>query len=244
MYCTVEGIAISYEMYGKGPPILCLHGWNENGKIFLTSSYQKLLCGYTVYAIDLPGFGKSQVLDNLDFPSITSLLTRFAKTMGLEKFSLLGQCMGGIIALDYTIRCTENIERLFLVETMIYFPFWLNFMLYDRLGHWVLKFMQYRKLGITLFTLHKALRASKKSRLALVIKNVNIRQSLSYIKLMKDYSKIDHLARVAGIKIPTYIFVSINTFKQVGQTADDLYKAMENVKIVKISAVSHFVFEE
>lgn len=243
MHCMVQGIYISYEMYGQGPPILCLHGWNENGKVFLTSSYRRFLRGYTVYAVDLPGFGKSPALISLDFPTVTTLLNEFGKEMGFDKFALLGQCMGGIIALDYTIRFTERVRKLFLVETMIYFPFWLNFMLYDRLGQWVLKVMQYRKLGITLLTLSKALRAGKRNRLSLLLRNLNIRQSLNYIKLMKDYSRINHLARVTGIEVPTDIIVSSNTFKQVRQTANDLYKTMKKAKIINAPAKSHFIFE-
>lgn len=241
---VVCGVYINYAVYGEGPPILCLHGWNENGNIFLTSSYRKFLKGHTAYVLDLPGFGKSQALENLNFPNLSSVINAFATQVGLGKFSLLGQCMGGIIALDYTIRCEEKVDKLILVETMIYFPLWLNFMLVDSLGQWILRFMQYRKLGIQLFCLHKAFRASKRNRLSQLIKNLDIRQSLNYIKLMKDYSRVNHLERMTEIKIPVKIIVSLKTFRQVKKTAEDLKKTIDNVKIVRISAKSHFVFEE
>lgn len=196
-----------------------------------------------MYAVDLPGFGKSPALNKLDFPGITVWLNEFTKEIGLDTFILLGQCMGGIIALDYTIRCSERVKKLFLVETMIYFPFWLNVMLYDSIGQWVLKIMQYRKIGLTLFTLHKALRPGKRNRLSMILKNLNIRQSLNYIKLMKEYSKINHLARAEAINIPIDIIVSGNTFKEVKRTADDLYLTIDNVNIITIPAKSHFIFE-
>lgn len=37
MQATIQGMYINYEVYGEGPPILCLHGWNENGKVFFNA---------------------------------------------------------------------------------------------------------------------------------------------------------------------------------------------------------------
>lgn len=240
----VCGLTINYEVYGEGPPALCLHGWNERGKVFQTSSYRKLLRGYTVYALDLPGFGKSQSLKKYDFSELMVIIEAFIKQMGLTKLCLVGQCMGGIIALDYTIKHREKVDKLILVETMIYFPLWMRLLFIDFLNAWVLRFMIRQRLGLKLLSLHRALRPNRRDRLFEIIKKTDIAQSLKYIKLLKDYARYDHLERLKGIETPVVIIMGDNTFRQVRKTAADLKRLMENVQIIRVPAKSHFVFEE
>jgi pimeloyl-ACP methyl ester carboxylesterase len=240
----VCGLTINYEVYGEGPPALCLHGWNERGKVFQTPSYKKLLQGYTVYALDLPGFGKSQNLKKYDFAELMTIIDAFIMQMGLTDFCLVGQCMGGIIALDYTIKHREKVTKLILVETMIYFPIWMRLLFVDFLNTWVLRFMMKQRLGFKLLSLHKALRPNRKNRLFGMIKKTDIAQSLNYIKLLKEYARYDHLKRLKGIKTPVVIIMGDNTFRQVRKTAADLKRLMDNVQIIRVPAKSHFVFEE
>lgn len=240
----VCGIKINYDVYGEGPPVLCLHGWNERGKVFHTSSYRKMLDGYTVYTPDLPGFGKSQSLQKYDFTELMVIIEAFIKQMRLVDFCLVGQCMGGIIALDYTIKHKEEVKKLILVETMIYFPLWLRLLLVDFLSGWVLKFMLQQRLGFKLLNLHKAFRHSKKERLLEMIRHTDMAQSLEYIKLLRDYARHDHLARIKGIKTPVLIIMADNTFRQVRKTATDLKRLLENVQIIKVPAKNHFLFDE
>ena len=129
---------------------------------------------------------------------------------------------GGIIALDYTIRNTNKVKKLILVETMIYFPVWLNFLLIKGLRSWILRFMQCKKYGLNLVRMHKALRNSRPKLLFELIKEISIAEALKYIKLMKSYSRINYLQRAKGVKTPTDIVISKNTFRQVQKTARDL----------------------
>ena len=95
MKAVIGGIEVNYYVYGKGPPIICLHGWNETGKVFLTAAYRRFLRGYTVYSPDLSGFGKSAKLEKLDFLTLNSFIDGFTSSLGLVDFSISGQCMGG-----------------------------------------------------------------------------------------------------------------------------------------------------
>lgn len=240
----VCGLRLNYEVYGEGPPALCLHGWNERGKVFQTPSYRKLLHGYTIYALDLPGFGKSQSMKRHDFAELIFIIDAFVKQIGLSEFILVGQCMGGIIALDYTIKHREKVHKLMLVETMIYFPVWLRLLFVNCLSALVLKFMLRRRLGIRLLSLHKAVRPSRKDRLFDIVKNTDIGQSLKYIRILRDYARYDHTARIRGVKTPVVFIMADNTFRQVRKTAEELKKLLENIEIIKIPAKNHFVFED
>ncbi|MDX9872930.1 MAG: alpha/beta hydrolase [Clostridia bacterium] len=243
MKMTIDGVDIHFEAFGNGEPILCLHGWNEDGSVFKSKAYKALLKDCQVYAIDLPGFGKSGGLEHYSFPCLNELLERFAAYIGLEDFQLLGQCMGGILALDYAIRHPERVRKLVLVETMIYFPAWLNLLLIKHLNSWVLKWMLKRKLGLRLLELHPAFKNSRRDkRLSAMLEKVDIAQSIEYIRLMKRYSRYDHIERSKNLKMPVTIITTVNTFRQVKKTAEDLSRVLENVRRFTVPGKNHLIY--
>ncbi len=100
----------------KGPAVLLLHGlggakenWKENLEC-LAKSYQ-------VYALDLPGYGltdKPSVTYTL--PYFTQFLHDFMDRVNVARSSLVGNSLGGVIALDYTIHHPDRIDKLVLVD--------------------------------------------------------------------------------------------------------------------------------
>ncbi len=244
MNIKVGSIMLNYETYGEGQPVICIHGWNEDNRVFKSVIYRRLFNEYKVYAIDLPGFGKSQSLTHYDFKGLTDILDEFASALGLNNFILVGQCMGGIIALDYAIRHSHKICKLILVETMIYFPIWMNLLLFEFLSLRLLKLMLRRKIGLKLLSVHRVFRKSgRNKRLSGMFEKVDVKNSIKYIRLMKDYSRYDHIerAKILG-DIPVVLITAGTTFKQVRKTSNDLKKALNNVSIMDLPAKNHFVY--
>jgi pimeloyl-ACP methyl ester carboxylesterase len=74
--------------------------------------------GYQVYAIDLPGFGRSDRPD-VDY-SITfqaETLKQFFESQNLARADLGGWSMGGWVALKFTLDHPERVRRVFLVDS-------------------------------------------------------------------------------------------------------------------------------
>ena len=224
--------------------MICLHGWNGDGGVFRSPAYRRLLRGCRVYAPDLPGFGESEGLEEYDFESLTRILDGFADEMGLRGFGLLGQCMGGIIALDYAIRHRARVCRLVLVETMIYFPVWMNLLTTDFIGSGVLQHVLKRKAFLRALSIGGAFRKLNISRRLLkMFQKVDTACSVKYIRLMKDYSKHDHLIRAKELgDTPVILITASSTFKQVRKTAQDLERALDNARVINISGKNHFIF--
>ncbi|RRJ84940.1 alpha/beta fold hydrolase [Aestuariirhabdus litorea] len=99
------------------PPLFALHGWLDNAASF--HFLAPLLEGYRVLAVDLAGHGRSghraegvayNIWDNV------ADLVAIANVLGLERFSLLGHSMGGIICTLLAGSFPDRIERLMLID--------------------------------------------------------------------------------------------------------------------------------
>jgi len=55
---NINGLDVYYETQGEGTPLVFLHGWGGSTKSF-EQLYNHFKTKFTVYNIDLPGFGKS-----------------------------------------------------------------------------------------------------------------------------------------------------------------------------------------
>ena len=99
---TLCNLSINYVEKGIGPPMIFLH----NGGGFWNSWEHQL--NYfsktnTVYGLDWPGFGESEAPDGLiSLSLLTDVLAHFIEQKNLDKVTLVGNCIGGSAALNYS----------------------------------------------------------------------------------------------------------------------------------------------
>lgn len=106
---------VYFEKTGSGNPIILLHGWAASSTIF-ESITNILKTKYTIYVIDLPGFGKSEEPDkpyNLD--DYVDLLYQFIIDLDIYNPILLGHSFGGRIAIKFA--SLYNVSKLILVDS-------------------------------------------------------------------------------------------------------------------------------
>ena len=81
---------------------LLIHGWPLSHKIYEYQLLPLLACGYRVVAMDLRGFGASDVADaGYTYDQMATDIYCVVCQMQLKSFSLVGFSMGGAIALRY-----------------------------------------------------------------------------------------------------------------------------------------------
>ena len=102
---------------GSGESILLLHGFGadkDNWNLFS----QYLTKKYHVIAPDLPGFGESSQIwiDQYTIAAQVERVQEFGKKMGLKKFHLVGNSMGGLIAGVYAATYPDEILTLGLLD--------------------------------------------------------------------------------------------------------------------------------
>jgi pimeloyl-ACP methyl ester carboxylesterase len=104
---------LHYEIHGEGRPLLCIHGlgsslytWRE----LVTPGSPLLAGGCKVITPDLKGFGQSPKPMDTRYSTVdhTDLVHDFIQGQALTDLTLIGNSLGGAIALLLAIRLTEQ----------------------------------------------------------------------------------------------------------------------------------------
>lgn len=108
---------LALEVAGRGPLVLCLHGIGGNRSAW-ADQLGPLSAEFTVAAWDARGYGDSDDYDgDLEFADFSRDLLRVLAHFGAPSAHLVGQSMGGRIALDFYARHPDRVATLTLVDT-------------------------------------------------------------------------------------------------------------------------------
>ncbi|MDA9661208.1 alpha/beta hydrolase [Gammaproteobacteria bacterium] len=100
------------------PAIILLHGFN--GSLFNFERMVPLLSKeFRLISIDLPGFGLTGAVPSMDYSTQDSILVinELTSYLGMEKFSIAGNSMGGGIAWRYALENPEKTQSLVLLAS-------------------------------------------------------------------------------------------------------------------------------
>lgn len=111
-FAEVNGTRLSYEIVGKGPAVILIHGGLVDGRLW-DDQMKDFSKQCRVVRYDLRGFGKSADASE-PFSHIEDLraLLDFLK---IERATLVGLSLGGIIAADFALEYPQRVDRLILV---------------------------------------------------------------------------------------------------------------------------------
>lgn len=130
-YIDIDGLVIHYSDEGSGPPLLLLHGVASSLQTW--DGWAKELKGkYRIIRLDLPGFGLTGFDhggSDYDLNYMLEKVNRFTEEMGLSKFFIAGNSLGGYIAWNFAERYPHKIYKMALVDAAGYpqdMPFWVG----------------------------------------------------------------------------------------------------------------------
>lgn len=115
---TDQGI-VHYEVYGRGKPVILLHGWLGSWGLWQeTMSF--LGRYYRTYALDFWGFGESgKKRETYAVQDFVSLVDQFMEQLGIARAPLVGHSMGGTVSLSVAIRFPERVSKVVVVGSPI-----------------------------------------------------------------------------------------------------------------------------
>jgi pimeloyl-ACP methyl ester carboxylesterase len=115
---TEQGV-VHYEVYGRGRPVLLLHGWLNSWAVW-RQTIEMLGSDYRVYALDFLGFGESgDQSKHYTVDTFTLLVSQFMDRMGIQKAPLIGHSMGGTVSLKSAIHFPDKVLKVGVVGSPI-----------------------------------------------------------------------------------------------------------------------------
>jgi pimeloyl-ACP methyl ester carboxylesterase len=104
---------IAYERYGSGPPLLLVHGLAAS-TLWWRRNIPALSEHYTVYCVDLIGFGRSQAKAPLNVDQAADLLAELIAAWGYQQIDIVAHSLGGFICMVLAARYPQRVGRMVL----------------------------------------------------------------------------------------------------------------------------------
>jgi pimeloyl-ACP methyl ester carboxylesterase len=118
-FLTVEGVRLHYQELGRGHPVICIHGAGpgasaeSNFKLNAKPFAEK----FRVILYDMPQYGKSSkvVLTEPRLQYNARILNGFATALGIDKVHIVGNSMGGQVAMKFGIDYPDRLARVVII---------------------------------------------------------------------------------------------------------------------------------
>ncbi len=118
-FLSVDGLPTHYFDLGKGKPLVLLHGSGPGVSAHANWSgvMEDLARDFRVLAFDIPGFGKTQRMPSYAMPAWCKHTLAFLDALDLADVTLVGNSLGGSIALATAATDSSRIGKLVLMGT-------------------------------------------------------------------------------------------------------------------------------
>ncbi len=116
---TDQGI-LHYEVYGRGRPVILLHGWLGSWGLW-QETMTFLGQYYRTYALDFWGFGESgnRKRNTYFVQDFVSLVDQFMDKLGIIRAPLVGHSMGGTVSLLVAMQYPERVQKVTVIGSPI-----------------------------------------------------------------------------------------------------------------------------
>ena len=116
-----DGTFIRYKVIGNGPPLLLLHTF-RNRLEYSDLLSQELINDYSIYTLDLPGFGESpiNIETNYDQEYFTMAIIEFITKLDLSDVTIAGESIGGILPTTVSLKIPNRIKKLLCINPYDY----------------------------------------------------------------------------------------------------------------------------
>lgn len=114
----IRGVSLFVKVVGQGYPLLIMHGGPGMDH---TSMLPLQPCAdqFTLIFYDHRCNGRSDgaPVSSMTWDNLTADAEALRQTLGFDKWAVLGQSFGGMVALEYALRYPQNLSHLILMDT-------------------------------------------------------------------------------------------------------------------------------
>jgi pimeloyl-ACP methyl ester carboxylesterase len=111
-YALLNGVHLYYETYGRGAPLVLIHG-NGGNIAYMKPQIEYFCQRYRVIALDCRGRGKSELgKDSLSYMQMTRDVASLLSLLKVDSACFIGRSDGGIISLMMGIYYPEKVKKI------------------------------------------------------------------------------------------------------------------------------------
>ena len=123
-FVTVDGLRLRYIEEGSGHPVLLLHGASlgSSADVFRRNLGPLAKAGLRAIAYDFPGYGLSEVGNDLSLDYQTASVPKFSDALGLTKPALIAHSRSGAMAVQLALKEPQRYSHLVILGTGTLLP--------------------------------------------------------------------------------------------------------------------------
>lgn len=116
-YADVNGLKLYYEVYGKGKPIVLLHGSFMNIPMSWSGVIPVLSKNRKVIVAEMQGHGRTKDISRkFSYENMADDVSALLKHLKTDSADVLGYSMGGGVAFQFAVRHPQQLRRLVILS--------------------------------------------------------------------------------------------------------------------------------
>lgn len=229
----IKDVETNYKVFGQGHPMVILHGWGSKSDRWQKVAELLAEKNIQVFIPDLPGFGLTpEPKTAWDLNNYVEWVKEFSEKIPElnNGFYLLGHSFGGSLAVKFSIKYNQRVEKLFLVSAACLRKATLSKKIWYRISKIakVFSFLPYYHLARKAF--YKFI--IRKSDYPYIKEGV---MKETYIKTLSD----DLSFRLSFVKVPTVIiWGDKDDYTPLDQSAF-IHRKIQHSKLIVLPNVKH-----
>lgn len=117
MFIDFRNTPVHYEVNGKGPAVVLLHGFLESSTMWIPI-IEKIHNEHTVVTLDFPGLGQSGVIQEIHtMELLAEVVNRVLEHLKIEKATFIGHSMGGYVTMAMADLYPDKVDKLVLLNS-------------------------------------------------------------------------------------------------------------------------------
>ncbi len=227
--------------YGMGEAqYFGLHGWGGDHSTFAVLA-EHLPLGATLYACDLPGYGKSPAPPEWKAERVAEAVAAAIAQLDLRGVTLIGNCSGAIIALLTTQLIAERVARLILIDPFAVMPWYFRIFLSPGWGKYAYRTTFANPLGRWLTNLSLRHRRTDETHLTASFRQINHETTYRYLAMLGEIAGFE---RFKDVRVPIELLYGERSFAAIKNSVALWQSIWPQARAHELAGAGHLPLEE